>query len=137
VTNLTISEGAYAHTGQQVFTLIDTRTWWVIANFRETQLRYIAPDMSADVYLLSDSNRRLYGTVESIGYGVTPDADVVGKLSPGLPDIQRTLNWVHLASRFPVRIRIDDTVPNLFRMGTSSVVVIHPSSDSRSNGNGS
>jgi membrane fusion protein, multidrug efflux system len=28
VTNLTISEGAYAHTGQQIFILIDTRTWW-------------------------------------------------------------------------------------------------------------
>ena len=35
VTNLTISEGAYAHTGQQVFTLIDARTWWAIGNFRE------------------------------------------------------------------------------------------------------
>ena len=35
VTNLTISEGAYAHVGQQVFTLIDARTWWAIGNFRE------------------------------------------------------------------------------------------------------
>jgi multidrug efflux system membrane fusion protein len=38
VTNLTISEGAYAHIGQQVFTLIDARTWWAVANFREGQL---------------------------------------------------------------------------------------------------
>jgi multidrug efflux system membrane fusion protein len=38
VTNMTLSQGAYAHTGQQVFTLIDTRTWWAVANFRETQL---------------------------------------------------------------------------------------------------
>ena len=38
VTNLTISEGAYAHTGQQVFTLIDARTWWAIGNFREGTL---------------------------------------------------------------------------------------------------
>ena len=38
VTNLTISEGAYAHVGQQVFTLIDARTWWAVANFREGQL---------------------------------------------------------------------------------------------------
>src|ERR1700683_3805935 len=30
VTNLTISEGAYAHIGQQVFTLIDARTWWAV-----------------------------------------------------------------------------------------------------------
>ncbi len=38
VTNLTISEGAYAHVGQQMFTLIDARTWWAVANFREGQL---------------------------------------------------------------------------------------------------
>ena len=36
VTNLSISEGAYAHVGQRAFTLIDARAWWAIANFRET-----------------------------------------------------------------------------------------------------
>ena len=50
VTNLTISEGAYAHVGEQVFTLIDARTWWALANFREGQLQRIAPGMRADVY---------------------------------------------------------------------------------------
>jgi multidrug efflux system membrane fusion protein len=123
VTNLTISEGAYAHTGQQIFTLIDTRTWWVIGNFRETQIKHIRPGMHADVYLLSEPNRRLTGMIDSIGFGVTPDADVIGRLSQGLPDVQRTLNWVHLASRFPVRVRIEDPQPGLFRMGQSAVVV--------------
>jgi hypothetical protein len=33
-----ISEGAYAHAGQQMFVLIDARTWWAVANFREGQL---------------------------------------------------------------------------------------------------
>jgi len=51
ITNLTISEGAYAHVGQQMFTLIDARTWWAVANFREGQLQYIAPGMRADVML--------------------------------------------------------------------------------------
>src|SRR6266404_4728290 len=53
VTNLTISEGAYAHVGQQMFTLIDARTWWAVANFREGQLQHIAPGMRADVYVMS------------------------------------------------------------------------------------
>jgi membrane fusion protein, multidrug efflux system len=130
VTNLTISEGAYAHTGEQIFTLIDTRSWWVIGNYRETQLRDIHPGSSADVYLLSAPNRALHGTVESIGFGVTPDPDVIGHLGPGLPNLQRTLNWVHLASRFPVRVRIDSPASDEFRMGESAVVVVrnsHPS----------
>jgi multidrug efflux system membrane fusion protein len=124
VTNLTISEGAYAHTGQQIFTLIDTRTWWVIGNYRETQLRNIRPGMPADVYRLSNPNAALRGTVESIGYGVTPDPDIMGKFDPGLPDLQRTLNWVHLASRFPVRVRIDNPPGGSIRMGESALIIV-------------
>jgi multidrug efflux system membrane fusion protein len=124
VTNLTISEGAYAHVGQQVFTLIDARTWWAVANFREGQLQHIAPGMRADVYVLSKPNVRFAGVVDSIGFGVTPDADVVGRFEQGLPDVQRTLNWVHLASRFPVRVRVESPSPDLFRVSESAVVVI-------------
>ncbi len=125
VTNLTISKGEYAHAGQQIFTLIDTRTWWVLANFRETQLAHIRPGMKADVYIMSRPDLRLHGVVDSVGFGVTPDADIIGKLAKGLPDVQRTLNWVHLASRFPVRIRILDGPKQDFRLGESAVVVVH------------
>jgi membrane fusion protein, multidrug efflux system len=124
VTNLTISEGAYAHVGQQVFTLIDARIWWAIGNFREGQLRRISPGMKADVYVLSKPNVHFTGVVDSIGFGVTPDPDVIGTLQPGLPDVQRTLNWVHLASRYPVRVRVENPAPDLFRVGESAVVKI-------------
>ncbi|MBV8730615.1 MAG: biotin/lipoyl-binding protein [Acidobacteriia bacterium] len=124
VTNLTISEGAYAHIGQQMFTLIDARTWWAVANFREGQLQHIEPGMRADVYVMSKASRRFSGVVESIGFGVTPDTDVVGRFSQGLPDVQRTLNWVHLASRFPVRVRVENPPTDLFRVSESAVVVI-------------
>ena len=124
VTNLTISEGAYAHVGQQVFTLIDARTWWAVANFRESQLQYVAPGMRADVYVMSKPNIRFSGVVDSIGFGVTPDEDVVGRWGSSLPDVQRTLNWVHLASRYPVRVRVDNPPADLFRVSESAVVVI-------------
>ena len=124
VTNLTISEGAYAHVGQQVFTLIDARTWWAIGNFREGNLQKIMPGMRADVYVLSKPDVRFSGVVDSIGFGVTPDADVFGTLAPGLPNAQRTLNWIHLASRYPVRVRVKEPPPDLFRIGESAVVII-------------
>jgi multidrug efflux system membrane fusion protein len=124
VTNLTISEGAYAHVGQQMFVLIDARTWWAVANFREGQLQHITPGMQADVYVLSKPNIRFSGKVDSIGFGVTPNPDVVGTFVQGLPDVQRTLNWVHLASRFPVRVRVENPPPELFRISESAVVVI-------------
>lgn len=124
VTNLNISEGAYAHVGQEVFTLIDARTWWAVGNFREGQLLHVSPGMRADVYILSKPNVRFSGVVDSVGFGVTPDPDVIGKLQPGLPDVQRTLNWVHLASRYPVRVRVQNPPPELFRIGESAVVTI-------------
>ena len=122
VTNLTISEGAYAHVGQQAFTLIDTRTWWVIANFRETELKRVQPGMKADVYVMSRPNQKFAGTIDSTSFGVTPDSSLVGSSSQGLPDVQRSLNWVHLATRFPVRVRVDS--PEDFRIGASAMVVV-------------
>jgi len=125
VTNMTISQGAYAHTGQQVFTLIDTRVWWAVANFRETQLHHIHPGMHADVYVLSRPNLRYDGVVDSVGFGVRPDSTLVGAFVPtGLPDVQRSLNWVHLATRFPVRVRIVAPETEPFRLSESAVVVI-------------
>jgi membrane fusion protein, multidrug efflux system len=125
VTNLTIAEGHYAHVGQQVFTLIDARTWWALANFREGQLRHIHPGMHAHVYIMSRPHELFSGVVDSIGFGVTPDADVIGHLGPGLPDVQRTLNWVHLAARYPVRVRIENPPADIFRVGETSVVTVY------------
>jgi len=125
VTNLTISQGAYAHTGQQVFTLIDTRVWWAVANFRETQLHHIVPGMRAYVYVLSRPTIRYDGVVDSVGFGVQPDSTLVGTFtSSGLPDVQRSLNWVHLATRFPVRVRINAPETERFRLSESAVVII-------------
>ena len=124
VTNLILSEGAYAHTGQQIFTLIDARNWWAIGNFRETQLRHIAPGMKADVYVLSRPNVRFHGIVDSVGYGVTPSSQVISNLGNGLPDVERTLNWVHLASRYPVRVHITEPPSDSLRLGETAVVVI-------------
>src|SRR5262249_28219747 len=126
ITNLTISVGEYVHTGSQVFTMIDARVWWVVANFRETQLKHVALGSQADIFLMSDENLPLRGVVESIGHGVTPDPGVAGFIAPGLPAIERSLNWVHLAARYPVRIRIESPPPSLLRIGQTAVAVVHP-----------
>ncbi len=121
VTNLNISEGAYAHPGTPIFTLIDTRTWYVIANYRESRLKHIHPGSQVDVYLMGHPDRKFSGVVESIGYGVFPED---GNVAQGLPNIDRTLNWVHLSSRFPVRIRVENPDPFLFRIGSTAVTVV-------------
>jgi len=126
ITNLTTSVGEYVHTGAQVFTMIDSRVWWVVANFRETQLNHVALGSPADLFLMSHEDLPLRGVVESIGHGVTPDPSVAGVSSPGLPTIERSLNWVHLAARYPVRIRIESPLSSLLRVGETAVAVVHP-----------
>jgi multidrug efflux system membrane fusion protein len=121
VTNMNISEGAYAHPGSPMFTLIDTRNWYVVANYRESKLKNIRIGSQVDVYVMGHPDRRFAGHVESIGHGVFPED---GSVAGGLPNIERTLNWVHLAARFPVRVHIDDPDPNLFRVGATAVTVV-------------
>src|SRR6202044_3056834 len=100
---------------------IDTRTWYVIANYRESKLKNIHLGQHVDLYLMGHPDRRFNGTVESVGYGVFPED---GGVAQGLPNIDRTLNWVHLSSRFPVRIRVQALDPDMFRMGAPAVRVV-------------
>jgi multidrug efflux system membrane fusion protein len=121
VTNMNISQGAYAHVGTPIFTLIDTGTWWVLANYRESKLKHIQPGMHVQVYLMEHPNRRFDGVVDSLGRGVFPED---GAVAGGFPAVDRTLNWVHLSARFPVRIRVTDPDPDLFRVGATAITVV-------------
>jgi multidrug efflux system membrane fusion protein len=122
VIGLNISAGAYASAGIPVFSLLDTRHWYVIANFREGELPSIAPGTNAEVYLLSAPGRRFQGKVQGIGWAVEPEDEI--DLPHALPYVKRELNWVHVAQRFPVRIEIQHPDPDLFRMGASAVAII-------------
>jgi len=124
VINLDIAQGEFAATGRPLFTLIDTQNWYVIANFRETALKSIQPGMKAEVYLMSDPSRRFAGSVHSIGFGVFPEEG--GSSANGLPKVPRDINWVRVAQRFPVRIRVDAPPADLFRIGASAVALIPP-----------
>ncbi len=122
ITNLNISNGAYAHASGEVMTMVDVRNWYVIANFRESALRHIEPGMTADVYLMTKPNVKYHGIVEGIGRAVVPEESP--QLS-GLPNVKRELNWVRLAQRFPVRIRLQaNPTDESLRVGVSAIVTI-------------
>jgi multidrug efflux system membrane fusion protein len=122
VVNLHISIGAYASIGVPVFALLDTRQWYVVANFREGEIRHFAPGATVEVYLLSAPKHHFSGTVQGIGWAVASKDEI--DISQGVPSVPRELNWVHIAQRFPVRIAIENPDPDLFRMGASAVAII-------------
>jgi membrane fusion protein, multidrug efflux system len=122
VVGLNIAVGEYASAGHPLFTLIDTSQWYVLANFRETELAKLKQGTSASVYVMAHPEQRLVGHVDSIGWGVTSED---AKLTTGIPNIPKTLNWVRLAQRFPVRILLDHPPENLMRIGASAVAVVN------------
>ena len=121
ITGLDIATGEYGAAGHPLFTIIDTEHWYAVGNFRETELEGLQPGQHARVYALSAPQRPLEGVVESLGGGVSPDEGVT---FGGLPHVPRSLSWVRIAQRFPVRIRLLSPPPGLMRLGASAVIVI-------------
>jgi multidrug efflux system membrane fusion protein len=123
VINLNLSVGAHVTAGVPVFSLLDTSKWYVIANFREAEIRHMPPGSEAIVYLSSAPNQRFRGKVQGIGWAVKPEGEI-DLLPASVPYVKRELNWVRVAQRFPVRIEVENPDPDLFRMGASAVAII-------------
>src|ERR1700734_3207279 len=64
------------------------------------------------------------GRVEGIGWGVT-DQDKIN-LPRDVPYVAKSVNWVRVEQRFPVRVRLENPLENLMRLGASAVVEIRP-----------
>jgi membrane fusion protein, multidrug efflux system len=122
VTGLTVSTGEIVAPSQTLFTLINTEEWFAVANFRETDLAAIAPGDCATVFSMINREVPIRGVVEGIGYGVL-DTDRIN-LPRSLPYVERSLNWVRVAQRFPVRVRLEEPPEQLVRLGASAVVEV-------------
>lgn len=127
VVGLSVSTGEYAAPDQSLFTLINTESWHATAYFRETELADIELGACASVYVLGQRGPSLKGRVENIGWGIS-SADVIN-LPRSLPYVQKSLNWVRVAQRFPVRIGLNEPDSGFLRMGASADVVIRHGGD--------
>ncbi len=121
ITALDIGAGEFAVTGHPLFTIIDTEHWYAVGNFRETDLAGIEPGQRATIYVMAQPRRPVRGEVDSLGWGVASD---VSATFAGLPHVERTLNWVRIAARFPVRVLLKAPPDDLMRYGATAVIVI-------------
>ncbi|MBN3846777.1 multidrug transporter subunit MdtN [Paraburkholderia sp. Ac-20342] len=122
VTGLVILADETVLPNQSIFTLIHAGEWFAVANFRETALGAITVGDCATVYSMIDRKQAMRGKVIGIGAGIT-DTDRVN-LPRGLPYVQQSVNWVRVAQRFPVRVRIDEPDGRLVRVGASAIVEV-------------
>jgi membrane fusion protein, multidrug efflux system len=122
VVGLTVSTGEMVIPSQALFTLINTDEWFAVANFRETDLSAISVGDCATAFSMLDREVPIQGTVQGIGWGVI-DQDRVN-VPRAVPYVERSLNWVRVAQRFPVRVRLEQPPQELMRLGASAVVEI-------------
>jgi multidrug efflux system membrane fusion protein len=123
VVGLNVSTGEFVITGQSVFTLIDTEEWFVMAAFRETDLKQIEVGDCATSYVMANQSIPIRGRVVGIGWGVA--SEELLPIPRNLPYVPKSLNWVRIAQRFPVRILLDNPPENLMRAGASAIAVVH------------
>jgi len=105
INDRTVRVGDYVTAGKPVLALLDTTSFRVDGYFEETRLRGVAPGQPVDIRLMGE-DVALHGHVESIAAGIEDRYRTDG--SSLLPNVTPAFDWVRLAQRIPVRIRIDE-----------------------------
>jgi membrane fusion protein, multidrug efflux system len=121
IVGVTTSVGQLVGPIRPLFTLINTSQWYIVADFRETQLGRIHPGERATAYVMTSPKVALRGVVESVGSAVAQPENLS---IAGVPPVPRDLNWVRIAQRFPVRITLEHPPDELMRIGASAVAVV-------------
>lgn len=124
VTNLLLRPGDYAAVGAPKMAIVDADSFWVYGYFEETRLRHLQVGDPARVTLLGHT-KAISGRVASIAYAI---ADRDNPVAPDLTaDVNPVFNWVRLASRIPVRIKLEKIPTNVhIAAGMTCTVVITP-----------
>lgn len=110
--------GQYVAAGSIALALVVSGNLWVDANFTETDLTYVHPGQPVTIRVDTYPDAAWKGVVESLSPATGAEFSVI-------PAQNATGNWVKIAQRVPVRIKIEaaPTLPQL-RAGLSTIVEI-------------
>ncbi|MEM8681514.1 MAG: HlyD family secretion protein [Planctomycetota bacterium] len=124
ITNMSLLPGTFVSPGTAFALFVDRQSFRVDGYFQETKLKNIKPGDSAIVTLMGHRDQRLEGEVESIGYAINPP-DVAETEGPEnlIPTIEPTFEWIRLAQRVPVRIRLKNIPPDLHLVAGTTVSI--------------
>jgi len=124
VSNINFQIGSQASANKPILALVDENAYWVFGFFREDAIPEVKVGDTAMVTLLAYPDIPLSGKVESIAWGIAhSDGNPGNNL---LPSVKPVFQWIRLAQRIPVRIKLDKLPENVkLRFGlTASVMVL-------------
>jgi multidrug resistance efflux pump len=123
ITNLNLQIGSQAVANQAMLALVDVHSFWVDAYFKENYISNIDKGDKAVVTLMTYADKPVTGTVDSIGWGVAQDDGSTGEEL--LPNIDPTFEWIRLAQRLPVKVRLDELPEGVkLRVGSTASVLV-------------
>ena len=123
VSNINFQIGSQASANKPILALVDENAYWVFGFFREDAIPEVEVGDIAKVTLLAYPDTALSGKVESIAWGIAhSDGNPGNNL---LPSVKPVFQWIRLAQRIPVRIKLDTLPKNVkLRFGLTASVMI-------------
>ncbi len=116
---LNISAGQFVQAGTPLFSIVNDTTYWIVANFKETQIRKFYPGIPVEIALDAYPDSILKGSVASL-------SEATGARFSVLPPDNASGNFVKVTQRIPVKINIVNlnNYSNILRAGLSADVSI-------------
>jgi membrane fusion protein, multidrug efflux system len=103
VTRKEVEAGDYLQAGQQILSLVPPEVW-VVANFKESQLKNMLPNQPATVEIDALGGKEFRAHVDSVQAGS-------GAAFSLLPPENASGNFVKVVQRVPVKILFDESLP--------------------------
>ena len=114
---LSVHPGSYVAVGQPIVQIVP-RTTYVIANFKETQLKAMRPGERATIKIDAVGGKKFEGRVESLSGGT-------GATFSMLPPDNASGNFVKVVQRVPVRISWNGPPADVVAAGSSAEVTVY------------
>jgi RND family efflux transporter MFP subunit len=124
ITNLSVHPGDFATAGEAKLAVIDRSSFWVYGYFEETKLHLLHLGDQVDIRLLGEAPV-LKGHIESLARGISDHDNPTSREL--LSDVNPVFNWVRLAQRVPVRVRLDPLPAGVqIAAGMTCTVIVRP-----------
>ena len=114
-----INIGQFLQAGQTLFTIVNSEKFWVVANFKETQLKSLKEGGEANLIVDGFPDQKITGRIASL-------SEATGSRFALLPPDNATGNFVKVTQRVPVKIAIENfsEYKNMLRAGMSVTVEV-------------
>lgn len=115
ITRRGVEQGDYVQPGQQLTYLVSSQLW-VVANYKETQLKHMSKGQVVDIHIDAFPDAKIAGKIDSFQSGT-------GVRFSAFPPENATGNYIKIVQRVPVKILLDKTPDAALILGPGMSVV--------------